>query len=108
LGSRVRIPSPAPKKTNENQRLSTLGEKLSERFATEQYAKLHEKDGHTRAKSVQCCSRAVRPGAAPPDKKKAAPDGDQSAATSKATAANKSQDQNNRLNLSASSFDRSR
>jgi hypothetical protein len=90
LGSRVRIPSPAPKKPNENQTLSTLGEKLSELFATEQYAKLHEKDGLTRAKSVQCCSRAVRPGADPPDKKKAAPDGDQGAATSKATAANKS------------------
>jgi hypothetical protein len=49
-------------------------------------------------KTVRCCSRAVRPDADPPDKKKAAPDGDQGAATSKATAANKykSQDQNNR------------
>jgi hypothetical protein len=102
LGSRVRIPSPAPKKPNENQRLSTLGEKLSERFATEQYAKLHEKDGHIRAKSVQCCSRAVRPDADPPPQKETAPDGDQGAAHSQTqgwTRAKASKTENSRFAL---------
>jgi CHC2 zinc finger/Toprim domain len=73
LGSRVRIPSPAPKILNENQGLSAPGFDAPPSPDTEQCTKLHEKDGHSGAKSVQCCSVPVRPGSDPPPQKETPP-----------------------------------
>jgi hypothetical protein len=59
LGSRVRIPSPAPLKSNENQGLSAPGEIPAERFATEQSAKPAKKTVQA-AKNPEVYSRYVR------------------------------------------------
>jgi N6-adenosine-specific RNA methylase IME4 len=53
LGSRVRIPSPAPKNPKEIQGLSASGKNPPERLATEQSAKTRPKSAPNREKSVK-------------------------------------------------------
>jgi hypothetical protein len=60
LGSRVRIPSPAPINPKEIQGLSAPREKPGEQQNTEHNRKLHANCAEVRAKSAQSRSRLVR------------------------------------------------